>query len=192
MLAGLLIFLLVVIALLAIPVALEFSVEWPDSAQNEIVLVWALGLVRARIRTSGSEKASTADDVPPERKKGGRGKSTGVLAAVRQRPFRRRVYRFVGDLWRAIIKERMHVRARVGLGDPADTGQLWAVVGPVSGMLTGVKGVSVAIEPDFVNATFEIDGSGRLQFVPLQVIAISMGLLGSPAIWQGLRAVRAS
>jgi hypothetical protein len=192
MLAGLLIFLLIVIALLAIPVALEFSVEWPDGAQNEIVLVWALGLVRARIPTSSSEKASTADGVPPEPKKGGRGKSARMLAAVRQRPFRQRVYRFVGDLWRAVIKENVQVRARVGLGDPADTGQLWAVVGPVSGMLSGVKGVSVAIEPDFVNATFDVDGSGRLQVVPLQVIAISMGLLGSPAIWQGLRAVRAS
>lgn len=192
MLTGLLIFLLVVIALLAIPLELEFSVEWPDGAQNEIVLVWALGLLRTRIPTKGSEKPSKADEEPLDRKRPARGQSTNVLAAIRQRPFRQRIYRFAGDLWRSVKKENMHVRARLGLGDPADTGQLWAVVGPVSGMLAGLKGASVAIEPDFADPTFEFAGSGRLRLVPLQVVSISIGLLLSPAVWSGLRSMRAS
>ena len=193
MLTGLLIVLLVVIALLAIPVELEFSVEWPDDAQNEIVLVWALGLVRARMPAKASEKPSRAEEEPlPNRKKPGKGKPTNVLAAIRQRPFRRRIYRFAGDLWRSVKKENMHVRARVGLGDPADTGRLWAVVGPVSGMLAGLRGASVTIEPDFAEPTFEFAGSGKLRLVPLQVVSISIGLLVSPEVWRGLRAMRAA
>ena len=193
MLTGLLIVLLVVITLLAIPVELEFSVEWPDGAQNEIVLVWALGLVRARIPAKASEKPPKADDEPPpDRKKAGKGKPTNVLAAIRQRPFRQRIYRFGGDLWRSVKKENVHVRARLGLGDPADTGRLWAVVGPVSGMLAGLRGASVAIEPDFADPTLEFSGSGKLRFVPLQIVSISVGLLVSPAVWRGLRATRAT
>jgi len=192
MLTGLLIVLLVVVALLSMPLELDFRVEWPDGARNEVVLVWAFGLVRARMPTGGSGKNSSPNKKSRDRNKRGRDKSGNVLAAVRQRPFRQRVYRFVKDLWRSIIKENMHVRARVGLGDPADTGQLWAIVGPVAGMLAGAKEASVVIEPDFVDAVFELDSSGRLQLVPLHVIAISMGLLFSPALWRGLRAMRAA
>lgn len=192
MLTGLLIALLVVIALLAIPLELDFRFAWPDGGHNELVLVWAGGLVRARIPSERSKPASPAADEPSAPRKPGRGGSRNFLAALRQRRFRQRVYRFIGNLWRSISKENMHVRARIGLGDPADTGHLWAVVGPVSGLLADVKEISVAIEPDFVDATFEIDSRGRLKIVPLQVIPISIGLLMSPAIWQGLRSMRAS
>ena len=192
MLTGLLVVLFVVIALLAIPVELEFSVEWPDDAQNEIVLVWALGLVRVRLPAKSPEKPPAADEEPPDRKKRGSGKRANVLAAIRQRPFRRRIYRFAGDLWRSVKKENMLVRARLGLGDPADTGRLWAVVGPVSGMLGGLKGVSAVIEPDFADPAFELAGSGKLRVVPLQVVSIATGFLLSPAIWSGIRSMRAS
>lgn len=68
MLTGLLIFLLVVIALLAIPLTIEFRFEWPDDKHNELVLVWALGLVRARMQTKGSEPTSTVKAVSPDSK----------------------------------------------------------------------------------------------------------------------------
>jgi hypothetical protein len=115
-----------------------------------------------------------------------------VLAAVRRQDFRRRLYRFTLDLWRSIGSKDVRVRARVGLGDPADTGMLWAVVGPVSGLLSSARDISIMIEPDFVDATFEVDGSGRLTFVPLQLVTLVLGLLVSPAAWRGVRAMRTS
>ena len=93
-------------------------------------------------------------------------------------------------MWRSINREDLRLRARVGLGDPADTGQLWAIVGPISGMLAVSD--EVVIEPDFVDAVFEFDGSGRLSLVPLHVIATLIGLLFSPAVWRGVRASRNS
>ncbi len=194
MLTGLSILLLVVVALLAIPVELEFTVEWPDGIENELVVVWALGLVRARIPVGERDDEALTGEIPSgrkrRRKKPDRRQSRNMLAAVRQRPFRRRLYRFVGDLWRSIIKENLRFRARVGLGDPADTGRLWAVMGPVSGLLSGLKDASVVIEPDFAELRFECEGSGRFQFVPLHILTISLGLLASPVIWRGLRSVR--
>lgn len=192
MLTGLLIFLFVVIALLAIPLALEFRVGWPNDARNEIVLVWARGLVRTAIPTGDPSNASKKGGARSGHKKRGRRKPVNFLAVIRQRTFRQRLYRFAKDLWHSITREELLVRARIGLGDPAETGQLWAIVGPVSGALAAVKGATIVIEPDFVDAAFEFDGSGRLSLIPLQVIVTLIGLLVSPAIWRGIRASRAS
>lgn len=192
MLTGLLIFLLTVVALLAIPLVLEFRIEWPDGTNNEMVLVWALGLVRARIRTKGSEPTSIGKPTSTDSRKRGRGKSMNVMAAVRHQPFRKRLYRFFSDLWRSVSKENIRIRTRIGLSDPADTGKLWAIVGPISGMVAGVRGVSFIIAPDFADETFVVDSRGRLQLVPLRIIIVVTGLLFSPVIWRGFRTMRIS
>ena len=49
-----------------------------------------------------------------------------MLAVVRQSGFRRRLYRLVKDLVRAAHLQRLRLRIRLGLGDPADTGRLSA------------------------------------------------------------------
>ncbi len=191
MLTGLLISLLAVVALFAIPVALDFRFDWPDDEGNEIILTWALGLVRTRIPIKASERIPATSAKRRDSTQSGSGQPRNVLAAVRQRSFRERVYRFVGDLWRAVIKEDVYVHARIGLDNPADTGKLWAFVGPASAIAKRAKSISIDIAPDFVSETLEIDSRGRLRLVPLQVSIIAIGMLLSPATWQGIRAMRA-
>jgi len=192
MLTALLILLLVVIALLAIPLELDFRVGWPDGTQNRVELTWALGLVHHRIFATPAGQPSAATRAPRTGKQPGKRKSRQALAAIRQTAFRQRVFRFAGDLWRSIGKNNLRGHARIGLGDPADTGLLWAVIGPVSGVLANIKDAAISIEPDFLDPAFEFNGSGQVRFVPLQLIAISLGVLVSPAIWRGLRRMNAS
>lgn len=197
MLTGLLIFLSVVILLLAIPVEVQFAVVWPGTANNEIAVTWAFDLVRAKVPAGNTRAAPGRDPRLERRRKTGRSpsigdRSSGMLAALAQRPFRRRILRFAGDLWRSFEKKDLRFRTRIGLGDPADTGQLWAVLGPVSGLLASLNGGSVVVEPDFLDATLEFDGSGRIRFVPLRVIAVAGGLLVSPSFWRGLRTIGAA
>ncbi len=192
MLTGLLIFLLIIVALLAIPLELEFKLEWPDDVQNEIALSWAWGLVHSRIPVKDTKKDPAAESQQTESGKSRKSRASNVLAAIRQRPFRRRLYRFASDLWRSIVKQDVRIRSRIGLGDPADTGLLWAICGPMSGMLAGNRSVSVRVEPDFANTTFEFAGSGRVRVVPLRVLGLSLGLLVSPAIWRGVATMRAA
>ncbi|MDH3560532.1 MAG: DUF2953 domain-containing protein, partial [Gammaproteobacteria bacterium] len=109
----------------------------------------------------------------------------------RQKSFRRRVTRFIRDVWHAIHKRDVRLNVRIGLGDPADTGQLWAVVGPVAGILSTAREATVGIVPDFVEETFELDSRGNLRLIPLQMLYLAAGLLLSPSIWQGLKQMRA-
>ena len=189
MVTGVTVFLLLVIAILAVPVTLIFRVSWPAVADNDIQLQWAFGLVRARLpvvktksRVDKTEKAKKRirRRAAPQRKR-------NVVAAIRMPRFRRRVVRFASDLWHAIYKDNVRVRARIGLGDPADTGQLWAVLGPVAVLLGSGRAVSIWFEPDFLQEEIDVGADGRIRVVPLQMVYLAGALLLSPSIWRGIR-----
>jgi hypothetical protein len=194
MLIGLAIFLLLCIALLAVPVSLTFRMSWQQGFQGDVQLFWLFGLVRMRLPAPEPASLKQESEIRaqiacrlgrPSREK------HSVFAMVRQKSFRRRITRFLRDVWHAIHKSNVSLNARIGLGDPADTGQLWAVVGPVAGILSNDRGVTVGIVPNFVEETFEVDGSGNIRLIPLQMIGLALGLLLSPSLWRGLKLMRA-
>ena len=88
--------------------------------------------------------------------------------------------KFTRDFWHAIQKHNITLRIRIGLGDPADTGHMWAIVGPVSGILATIEEASIEIEPEFIDSVFELDSSGNIRIIPLQMIYLVFGLLLSP------------
>jgi hypothetical protein len=95
-------------------------------------------------------------------------------------------------VWRAIHKKNVRLLVRLGLGDPADTGQLWAIFGPLSAMLASLRDIRIAIEPDFLDTTFEVDSSGTIRLIPLQFAILALGLLFSPPMWRGIMLMRKS
>ena len=195
MLIGTAIFLSLIVFLLAMPVSLTYQFSWKQTPSARLRLNWAFGLVRADV---SPDLAKPGPDRPGAtgKKKARRGRSNArkanLMAAIRQASFRRRIFRFVSDLWRTIHKKNVRLLVRLGLGDPADTGQLWAVLGPLSGMLARLRDIRITIEPDFLDPTFEVDSSGTIRMIPLQVVIIVFGLLFSPAIWRGIMSMRRS
>jgi hypothetical protein len=194
-LIGTVIFLSLVVILLAMPVTLTYQLSWKQTLSANLRLNWAFGLVRADVSPDPAKRET--DEPEAARKKAGRrrrskGKQTNFAAAIRQPAFRRRMLRFVSDLWRAIRKKNVRLRVRMGLGDPADTGQLWAVLGPLSGMLSRSREIRIAIEPDFFDATLDVDSSGTVRMIPLQVAIIALGLFLSPTVWRGIMLMRTS
>jgi len=193
MLTGVIVFLLVLIALLAIPVTLIYHVSWQQAFHGDIKLQWAFGLIRVRLPLFQSKPPSTEGNEPAQKisqKKTSPGQPLNPLAVFRQKSFRRRIIQFIRAIWHAIHKRDISLRIRIGLSDPADTGQLWAIVGPVSGILANIQQVSIEIEPVFFDTTFELDSCGNIRVVPLQMIYLTLGLLLSPSVWQGIKQMR--
>ena len=198
MLTGILIVLVALVALLAIPVTLAFRVDWPERRNNDVRVVWAFGLVNVRVSESDDDDAEDEDDelddaseeedeVEDDKRRSGK-----PLAAIRYKPFRQRVFRFVRELWRAVRKEDVFLNMRLGLGDPAETGQLWAWLGPLSAFLMYAGDARVNLAPDFRFQRFDVDTGGRIRVIPLQVIGLAIGLAVSPAFWRGLRLARSA
>lgn len=195
MLTGLLVFLLALTVLLAMPVTVLFRLSWPDVQENDVRLHWGFGLVRVHLPTEPSDAESAERESERTEKRRPTRPSRdkrNVWAAIQQARFRRRVLRFVGDIWTAIRKHDVRLRMRIGLGDPADTGELWGIIGPVSGMLASVRAVVIEIEPEFQDETLELAGRGRIRIVPLQLLYLAGALCLSPSIWRGVRAMRTS
>ena len=190
---GLLIAAGALLALLAIPLTLTFQVAWPDVPRSKAEVTWAFGLLRKHITPAAQRRDEAARGDTRERTaraRRPRSAQSGVLKALGQREFRDRILRFASDLWHAVHKRDVRLRLRVGLGDPADTGQLWGFLGPMAGLLGSVREIAIVLEPEFEDEVLEFDGDGCVRVVPLRLILLFIALMLSPALWRGIRRMR--
>ena len=188
-----------VVFLLAIPIAVSFRFAKFDVFSGQIAVRWLFGLARFRFEIPGAQATSSpmpqsdkADKALTERK--ARRARPNVVALLKQSAFRRRVIRFVGSLFRAMHAHQLYLKLRMGLGDPADTGRLWAVVGPLSALSKNLQNAEVRIEPEFADPVFEFKTHGRFLLIPLQFIVLAVAFALSPSsirAWRTMKTVHA-
>lgn len=182
-------FLLLVLTLLAIPLSLTFKVSWHQSFAADIRLRWLFGLVRIPLSLTPSPQPGKAQK-GPRCSSSTASRKRSSFAVLRQKAFRKRIWGFIHDIWQAIEKKDLMLQLRIGLGDPADTGRLWAVAGPIAGMLSTARETRVQLEPDFFNQTIELDSHGEIRIVPLQILYLTAALLLSSPVRQALTSAR--
>lgn len=176
-----------IIALLLVPVVLVFEIARTDSVSGKLTIGWMFGLVLVRIDLPGRAKSKSASSEAVAKSKSGGGRK--ILGLVRQTAFRRRLLQFAGDLVDAIRVTRLDARIRLGLGDPAETGRLWALIWPLNAVALR-HGLDIRFCPDFVEPVFELEAHGRIVMIPLQFIALMIAFLLSPTslrAWRHLR-----
>ena len=195
----------VVVVLLAVPIELRFQGRGVEPFEGQVALRWLFGLVRFRVhlpdaarRPPGAapsrHRGTGAEAEPPARRRAPRGKSragaarTRAMAALRQPAFRRRALRLAVDLVRAAHLREFVLRLRLGLGDPADTGRLWAWLGPLAAALQSLRHAQVRLEPEFVDPVLEFELHGRARLVPLQWLALLVAFALSPPAWRAWQA----
>ncbi len=184
LLALLAVFALLVL-LLAIPLEVTFRFEGIEAFNGWLTIRWMFGLARFRITVPRitepvPQPLPTRKAAKARVKRTKRGARANVVAVLRQSAFRRRTYRFIKDLIRAAHLHRLRLRLRLGLGDPADTGRLWAVVGPLSAAAQSLRNAEVRIEPEFMDPVFEFQADGRMLLVPLKFVGLAVGFALSP------------
>jgi hypothetical protein len=178
---------------LAVPVALDFRFEGIEPLRGRIAVRWMFGLVRFDVELPDAGKPRRAKRQAERGAKRGRAGRAGtggrakVVAVLRQAAFRRRLFRLLGDLVRAAHPSGLGLRLRLGLGDPADTGRLWALVGPLNALAQQLPSADIRIEPEFVDAAFDFDAHGRFVLIPLQLLALIVVFALSPPSIQAWR-----
>lgn len=185
-LAAIAAFLALAILLLAVPVELVLRLQGIESIEGHVAVRWLFGLVRVRVRRPDSSRASLPDsaDRPVHARTRSKpedgGRRRAMWALWRQAAFRERAVRFARDVLRAIHPQQLGLRLRLGLGDPADTGRLWALVGPLAAVAQALPHAEVRVEPEFLKPALEFETQGRLRVVPLQVLALVAAFVLSP------------
>ena len=176
-----------VVLLLATPIDVRLFLERDEAFRSRARIRWLFGLVRFRIH-SRHERARPAPKeapAPPRRKRRGARAARRVATALMRPDLRPRALGFLRDLLRALRLRDVRVRARIGLDDPADTGRLWAVLGPLGALL---RFPNVELEPDFFEACFRFQAAARVRLIPLQLFALTAGFVVSPPVLRALLA----
>ena len=187
------ILLVLLLILLAVPVSMSFSISRNEKFQAFSHFQWLFGLVKFRIQIPTESEASKPGirlETDKEKSHKPRNNTRGVLSIIRRTQFRQHIIKFFYKLLHSIHAHELYLRLRIGLGDPADTGMLWAAMGPLSGMMKNLNSIQVEIEPEFIDAVLEIDSHGQFQFIPLQLIALIVVFILSPTTIQAWRMTR--
>lgn len=177
---------LLLLLLLAVPVDLSYRLHLHAGFEGQLSIAWLYGLIRIPVRLGGERSKKKAEK---RRKKQARKKKSrrGGTRVFRSGEF----WRWLAALLRRILARihvyRLFLRVRLGLGDPADTGLLWAWVGPVAAMLAAIPFADVRIEPNFEEAELLVQSEGRIRIYPLAVIGVAVSTVLSPATWRVFR-----
>ena len=173
--------------LLAIPVDLAFSVQRQEGRQEgRGSLGWLFGLVRLPLGKPKMRAQAMPARLKIKRRHRKRGGARRIMAMFRIEGFGWRLLRLARDLLRRIHIRELSLEIRLGLGDPADTGRLWSLVGPLAAMLALPSVTRVAIEPEFTAEALEIDGKGHIRIIPIQLLLVILVFVLSPTTLRAL------
>jgi 4-amino-4-deoxy-L-arabinose transferase-like glycosyltransferase len=175
---------------LAIPVELAFSVQRYEGRQKSRgTLGWFFGLVRLHLGGPKVRVKAKSQRHEIKRRHGRRGGAHRVSAILRIEGFGWRLLRLGRDVLERIHIQELSLKIRLGLEDPADTGRLWAIVGPLAAMLTLPPVARVTIQPEFTTEALELDGKGRIRIIPINLLFVVLVFLLSPMTLRALYSV---
>ncbi|MGA1791991.1 MAG: DUF2953 domain-containing protein [bacterium] len=173
--------------LLSIPLDITFSIKRFESFQGRISIGLIFGIIPLPLPRR-AKKGISAPGTRKKREKLKRGlKNIGrVSAMLKSQGFWQRLMRFLKALCRAMRIHMLSLSVRLGLDDPADTGQLWAFIGPAASFLASSRFAQINIEPEFTSAAFSMDAHGVIRLIPLRFLFIITTFLLSPATLRAL------
>jgi hypothetical protein len=163
--------------LLVIPLDLRFALG--SGSLPRVEVEWLFGLLRTGLRTGGGPGRRGRPPASIDRwlRAWRAGLGDGVPRLLR-------------SLRRGVRVRRMQLRARVGLGDPAETGFLVGWAAPLLAVARAAPALDLRLEPDFAREVLEGEAHGELRAFPLLVLPPLLRFALSPATLRSLRALR--
>lgn len=105
-----------------------------------------------------------------------------VWAMLSSRNFLSRVSRFMIDVLRAVEFRDNALFVQLGLHDPADTGQISGLLGPLLSFIPNAR-----FEPDFFAPCFVLQARSTVRIVPLRFVKLAVLLACAPELWQAVK-----
>jgi hypothetical protein len=173
--------------ILSVPVELAFAAAVPGRPRARLKLLWLFGLVGREITGKEKPEKKPAPEKPkPVKKKKRRFKDIFVL--LRTRGLVKQFRIFIRDLFRCFQIRDLNADIRVGLGNPDDTGMLFAVIGPSVFWLSSTFPLSVNVQPAFEDeVTFEGHARGKVRLRPIRLLIPITRLLFSITVFRLLK-----
>ena len=160
-LAGLVIF------ILSVPLDLTFSLDTQERSKFRLRFSWLFGLV--------SKEAKKGKQKKPEEKpaKKSRFDFRTTLRILRTKGLLRQVKSLIKGILGQLRIRELIADLRVGLGNPADTGVLFAFVGPTTVFVNSLTTHQLMVQPAFGDEAV-LDGylSGHIRLWPIRLVTV--------------------
>ena len=159
------------VLVLGIPLAVTLRIDVHGRPKVRTRLVWLFGLVSKEIekgKKPPAEKRRLVKDKPKSRE--GRGKGRAMFQILRTKGLLGQFKRLVKDILSHFKIRDLEVNLRVGLDNPADTGLLFAFIGPATFWLNSTFPHRIRVQPAFDEAVFEGYLYGALRLRPIQLV----------------------
>jgi hypothetical protein len=161
----------ILVLVLSVPFEMAFQVSVPGRPRFRMKLLWLFGLVSKEIiRKKKSEEKKKVVEKEPKPKEGKR-RIRVIIGILRTEGLLRKSIVLLRDLLRSLKIRDLLADFRVGLGNPADTGLLFALIGPTTSWLSSSLSLQIRVQPSFADeATFEGYSRGAVRLRPIQLV----------------------
>ncbi len=166
--------------LLCVPIDMRFEAVLDKPRHLDVTVVWLFGLIKKHLE-SGKEN-------PPlthVKTKGSSGwRLSSVLRLLRTRGLMRRICHLIRDLIKSVHFREVSVDLQISLGDPAETGMLFAMLAPMTVLIGSVSRFPLSSQPTIQDEPC-LGGccSGTVRVVPLRsAVPIVQFIFSRPAM----------
>jgi hypothetical protein len=171
-----------VVLVLSIPLDLAFRLDVHGRPKFSLRLVWLFGLVSKDLKR-GKKKPSKRK---PRKRRGGR----GIFRILRTKGLLRQLKALVMDILGCLKIRDLSIDFRVGLDNPADTGLLFATIGPSLIFLSPSVRRSISIKPSFeVEAVLEGYAQAAVRLRPIRLLVPLLRFVFSLAFLRVIKTV---
>lgn len=161
----------ILVLVLCVPLDLALHADVYGKPKLRLKLSWLFSLVSKEV-TRGKEPKEKKKLVKEKRKPKERKKRVGVILQIlRTKGLLKQLKRLLKDLLRCLKIRDLIADFRVGLGDPADTGLLFALIGPATFWLNSSLSHQIRVQPSFEGeGVFEGYSHGVVRLRPIQLV----------------------
>ena len=128
----------VIILLFCIPLEVTFRIESDGRPEFGARVLWCFGLMRRELATKRKPPAKERRAAARPKPKKWQGRTDTMLQLLRSKGILGQLRRLMIDTLRCLRLKELNVDIKIGLDDPADTGQLFALIGPTDSTVRSV------------------------------------------------------
>ncbi len=174
-LAGLIIF------VLWVPLDIVLYLDMNGRPKFGLRLAWLFGLVSKEIKRGKKKpeekKRAAEKELKPQKR---RMSPRTIFGLLRTKGLLKQFKRLLKDILGSFNIRDFRINLRVGLDNPADTGLLFAIVGPATHFLDSSIRHEVKLQPVFDRAVFEGYSYGAVRLRPILLVLPFLRFIFSP------------
>ncbi len=165
------------IIVLCVPLNIALNTDIYGKPRLRMQISWFFGLVKKEMTTDREEPVEKKETTPkkkevvPQKRRAGWRKASTLFKIIRIKGLLKNTKDLIWDVLSSFGARNLVVDLDIGLGDPADTGLVFAFIGPVIPFLRFPFPHKINLRPSFRDElVLEGTARGKVRLLPVQLI----------------------